>query len=51
MEAELLNANFANVTTILSIALITIFALLILTFIKVQSLKMENEKLKDQIDK
>nr|WP_321235566.1 hypothetical protein [uncultured Psychroserpens sp.] len=43
--------DLAKMTTILSIALVTIIGLLVLNLIKVQALKKENKKLKEQIDK
>ncbi len=46
-----MEANLARITTILSIAIITILGLLVLNLIKIHSLKKENEKLKKQIDK
>ena len=46
-----MDGNLARITTILSIALITILGLLVLNLIKVHSLKKEIDKLKKQIDK
>jgi len=46
-----MDVSLAKITTILSIALITILGLLIINIVKVYGLKKENEKLRKQIDK
>ncbi len=44
-----MDANLSKITTILSVAIVTILGLLIINLVKVYSLKKENEKLKQQI--
>ncbi len=44
-----MDTNLSKITTILSIAIVTILGLLIINLVKVYSLKKENEKLKKQI--
>ena len=43
--------DLSKITTILSIALVTIIGLLILNLYKVHALKKENKTLKDQLKK
>lgn len=50
-EAQIAADNLSKITTILSIALITILGLLVLNLVKVNALKKENEKLKKQLNK
>ncbi|WP_298902079.1 hypothetical protein [uncultured Psychroserpens sp.] len=46
-----MDTNLAKITTILSIALVTILGLLVLNLVKVYALKKENKALRKQINK